>query len=248
MIPTRHSPRIARPESAGKRRCAWRSRRGVTLFEVLLVAAILAVIAGLSMPSVLGRLAENSLKDDASKVRQQLAGCAVKAADSGLVYQFRYEPGGRRYAVLPFERPDAGSAGRSSGSEDEVAGQSSNAAAVHSGMLSTGVRFGGGSGGDPGNAEAVSAGPLPSEWLSLLSDGDTLGDVAWSAPVLFYPNGTATNDRLVLESNRDQRIRVSIRSLTASVTTSSIEAIDRRDLGSISDASSKSSQRSGRSR
>ncbi|GIS63558.1 MAG: hypothetical protein CM1200mP2_57830 [Planctomycetaceae bacterium] len=84
--------------------CGWGPlRRAVTLIEVLLVLSILVSLAALSYPSVDRMLDQLAMDEAVSPVRNHLAGTRFRALDAGLTWQFRIEPGGRRYVAVPYE-------------------------------------------------------------------------------------------------------------------------------------------------
>src|SRR5262245_36799164 len=76
---------------------------GMTLLELLLVLTVLAVLAGLSAPYLQRYLAEQEIRENVSVLRTELSGARVKAADTGLIYQFRAQPDGQWFVVLPYE-------------------------------------------------------------------------------------------------------------------------------------------------
>ena len=69
--------------------------------ELLLVLAILVAVASAVTPTVVTRMSEYRLKQGAEAARFALAATRIHAIDLSSVYQFRYEPGGRRYVALP---------------------------------------------------------------------------------------------------------------------------------------------------
>jgi prepilin-type N-terminal cleavage/methylation domain-containing protein len=169
------------------------SRRGYTLLELTLVLAILLVLAGLAWPGIQRTYRQHQLQTAVEDVRGHLAACRMKAIDTGLVYQFVYETGGRRYYVLPFEADD---------------GSSSAAPPSISGELGETLQF-----EDPEGAAADGV-PLPAVGRSA---GDLLGAGGLSTPILFSPDGTATDASFDVVDDEGQYVRLSVRGLTAAV-------------------------------
>ena len=91
--------RIAADNSKNRRR----SQRGYTLLELLFVLTILVILAALALPRVMGMYESHQLQTAVENVRAHLAASRMRAIDTGLVYQFRYEPNGQRFSVTPFE-------------------------------------------------------------------------------------------------------------------------------------------------
>lgn len=191
--------------SSSRAGCRLRFRRAAprafTLFELLLVLAVLVLVAGLAWPSLARLHAHHQLRQSADLLGVRLSSGRVHAVESGLIYQFRFEPGGRRFLLVPFD-------------EEQVAADDPTARrAVRTvGMLPGQCKFEGGEGfTDKGTA-------IPDEWLSGLPDaGDYLGAL-WSSPVLFYPNGTATQFDVLIRGRGREQVKVSMRALTGAVT------------------------------
>lgn len=196
-----------------------RRHHGYTLLELLIVLAILAVVAGLAWPSV-HRLSETGqLRDAARQLRIQLLETRLDAIESGSVRFFRYQPGGSSYEV-------------SSGSDLDAADQL--------GLMTP---------GDAADDELPSnrdlnddASPqleLPHDVVFLEPDagpaiepaGDLAGDSAdraWSAPIVFYPNGRTLNAHLRLATPR-YAVDLSLRGLTGTVTIGEVQSSETED-------------------
>ena len=188
-------------------KCRTPKRAGVTLLELLLVLAVLLAVAGMSFPSLNSVFKERALRENADAVRELLAQGRLESVDAAIVYQFRYEPGGREFVLIPFERNDA--------SGDEV---DSNVLRVYSGRMDEGILFRIPE-GQTGQGERLS-----SEWFGALPDAGRLADVTWSLPILFFPDGTAIDGRTVVANERGELITLSVRGLTASVSVSEIQS------------------------
>jgi len=68
-------------------------RRAFTLFELLLVLAVLAVIAGMVVPTLSNAMSTRPLRGAADEVRQVLTTARRDAIDAGVPLRFEYEPG-----------------------------------------------------------------------------------------------------------------------------------------------------------
>ncbi|RPI87424.1 MAG: hypothetical protein EHM42_05185, partial [Planctomycetaceae bacterium] len=76
-------------------------RWAFTLFEMLVVLSLIVAAVAISMPHVL-RLADSQrLKQGAELVRIKLTSTRVYAIENGMPYQFRFEPDGQNYCILP---------------------------------------------------------------------------------------------------------------------------------------------------
>jgi hypothetical protein len=186
-------------------------RRGAfTIFEMILVLAVLATIIGLLWPALDNLHTEYRLRQGGALVQARMAGARVHAVDWGVPYQFRYEPGGQRFLVLPFDQQLLSGQSQATGSgrkPPRVAGTLPSAQASF----------------DATGTGASAAQPVPAEWLAGLPDAENFSGVAWSAPILFYPDGSAGTARIVIRDTKSRIVTVSVRALTGSVSVSKIE-------------------------
>jgi len=183
-----------------------RRTRGYTLLEMALALAVLAVLFSISWPVARKIHADSRLKGAVEEVRGKLAGTRIHAIDSGLVYQFRFEPAGRRFLVVPYEQ-DTRTLGQARGNSATV----SQSLHKFSGELPESMTF------RPSNEEIVLE-QVGEEWLSGLVDAAELAGTTWSSPVLFYADGSSIGAEFDVVDAREQAIRFSVRDLTGSVT------------------------------
>ena len=201
-------------------------RAGFTMIEMLLVLGVIAVIIAVAWPNVIRLTGQPRLLESSDKVRSLASSARIHAIESGLVYQFRYEPGGRRFVVIPFERefesvsPDAQGTGASSS-----LGRFSKA----SGLLPEGVSFAAPKlpGTSSGTASASGGQKLSADLFSGLADAAKLEQASWSGPILFQPDGTGTDIAFELVDRRNQRVTVTVRGVTGAVTVSRIHQMEK---------------------
>ena len=155
---------------------------------------------------------------------------------SGLIYQFRYEPGGQRFVVLPFEiDPQQVTPGENGGSATVTTSTTTSAAALEvvSGSLDPTCHFA--SSTDASGMFAASnvttattTERIPEALLALLSNGSELASVSWSPPMLFYPDGTAEDGALSILDEDQRTVTLTLRGLTGTVTVSPMEKGGRK--------------------
>ena len=192
------------------------SRRGFTLFEIVIVLTILLVLAGLSWPSLLRYIRERAIREQAHTVRLELNNARIKAIDHGMSYQFRFEPGGRRYIILPLDAP---STEADSATDSTTVGVTPDAAPVVSGQLAEPCEF------DVPTVrnqvthadQAVFTEKLSEEWLTLLPDANSLRETAWAPAIRFFADGSADDGRITVIDDQDRKIELGVRGLTGSV-------------------------------
>jgi hypothetical protein len=153
----------------------------------MLAVSIVVIIASLASHPVIRTFRDNRLGEAAENVRIVLAGSRL---------QFRYEPGGTHYVRVPWTQSATTSAANSSGGR-------------MSGTLSEGIQFSAG-------GEAAS-GELSPELLSGLPDESELSGLSWSAPVVFFPDGTSTSAFFEITDQYSGAREVTVRDLTGAV-------------------------------
>lgn len=185
-------------------------RRAVTLIEVLLVLSILVALAALSYPSVDRMLDQLAMDEAVSPVRNHLAGTRIRALDAGLTWQFRIEPGGRRYVAVPYEFDEI----------DEIEGDDQEQQAQLellprvSGQLPEGYSF------SPVDEMTAEVEALDERAVAGLTELTKLQETVWAAPLLFYSDGTSRTASFDIVDEKLRSRRLSVRALTGGVTTS----------------------------
>jgi type II secretory pathway pseudopilin PulG len=202
------------------------NRTAFTMLELLLVLGVVVVILAVAWPNVLRLTGQQSLIDSSEKVRALAASARVHAIDSGLVYQFRYEPGGRHFVAVPFEREFESVSPNARGTGTAL-GRFSKA----SGTLPEGVTFAAPTAlNSTGSGSSTTAGlgqKISSAAFSGLPDAGKLENVSWSGPILFQPDGSAGDAAVDLVDRRNQRITMRIRGVTGAVSVSRLHQMER---------------------
>ncbi|MCA9267985.1 MAG: hypothetical protein KDA41_05915 [Planctomycetales bacterium] len=177
------------------------SRPAFTLFELLLVLALLIVIGAIAAPAI-GRFSQTQqLRSSAEVVRGVWARARVQAMKSGRVQAFRFVPNEAYYDVQYWAADDDALEAIDDGGHASVGGQPIKGQTPE---LPEGVKF------------ASVETELDARGQQIAADVED-GDVArarWSAPVLFYADGTTSSAELVLVNRRGTAVRVALRGLT----------------------------------
>lgn len=203
-------------------------RRGYTLMEMLLVQGVIVSLVAMSWPALSGSLDKNRLLAAAKQVRIELLKARLDAIETGVPRQFRYLPGEGRFetrvGLMPIKDDDARSllrsasnAGLNQANPDEAEHSNESASeigAVHTQVLDEGMTFA----------------PIVSTKADDEHNGANLSkpvldqhDECWSAPIVVYPNGRASNARIRLLGPRDFYVDVTLRGLTGSVAISDLQ-------------------------
>ena len=181
---------IARNKSA--------SHSAYTLVEVLLVMMIMVILTSLAASPLMQSWRDQRTGAATEDVRALLAGTRILSLDRDETRQFLYEPGGTHYLRVPQSAPTEESA-------DGTANRGK-----HSDTLPTEITFG----ESAGNAAST----VSSELLNGLSNASELSGVPWSAPILFYSDGTSSDASFEIVDAYGNSRFISVRDLTGGVT------------------------------
>ncbi len=186
----------------------------MTLVEVLLVLILLVVLGSLSAPILEGTLATYRLQRGTDQVLADWAKARTRAIEDGQVYQFRFAPDSNRYRVDRWYADESYQARQENPSEDDLVetndlpdpSEDSNENPWRlKASLAESVQFMEGQ-------QAASGAESERKVTSLASEGAE----DWSAPILFFPDGTTSEASLLLRNNIDRYQRATLRALTGS--------------------------------
>jgi prepilin-type N-terminal cleavage/methylation domain-containing protein len=192
-------------------------RRGFTLIEVLLVLAVVVMLAAFTVPALDRPMAGQRLKQAADRVRTEWIRARLKAMSTGDTYIFRYVPNDCHYSIEVQPGPES---------------------TLDSFAMGGGATLSG-DGTEAGSALAIVERAIPEDCVFVDSEtgldtrADTVADTAlasgpsdaaWSTPIIFYPDGTTSDARLVLRNKYDHEVVLSIRGLTGVVTVGDVVA------------------------
>lgn len=167
---------------------------------MLLVLTVLLGMLALSWPSLSRIQAHHQLRQSAELVQLQMLSARVQALDQGVTYQFCFEPGGRRFVILPFDI-DSGEL---------------QTATASSGTLNAASTFDADHWGTTGR--------IPENLLSRLADAGQLRGISWAGPLLFRPDGTASSSPPVIVRNSPLgAVSLTVEPLTGGVTLAGVE-------------------------
>lgn len=173
------------------------SRSGYTLIEIMLAVMVLTILTSLAASPLMQSWRDQRTGSATEEVRALLAGTRLLALDRDETWQFVYEPGGTNYLRVPLAvAPEV--------SADEKANQGK-----HSDTLPTEVTF--------GESNSGMGATVSSELLNGLANAGELSGVSWSAPVLFYSDGTSSEAKFEIVDEYGNSRTISVRDLTGGV-------------------------------
>lgn len=225
--PRRCNPRIARFsgfDSAAGCRSSCRSTRagrapaGFTLFEVLLVLALLLMVIAVSWPAISRLYAEDHLRESLSTLQLKFGSARIQALERQIAYQFCYEPGGRRFMFIPalFAESTERNSTQSTATIPWIAAEELPEGFRLEGRTLTSVIRTPAKDAAQNQAESKSF-DIPEAWLVDVPNPDRFRGVVWSAPILIRPDGSATAAEFALVDDRKQEYRMLVRSITGTL-------------------------------
>lgn len=190
---------------------------GFTLIEMLLVLALLVTITMMAYPTLARLRLEHQLKQGADMVRVEIAATRLHAMESGMDYQFRYQPGGQHFLAVPADY-------MAIQAQAMAAQQSGNSAppAVYwktHGKFNVKVKFSVVSNNSMPNMPSQ---PLPKEFLTGFANTEELSRVDWAPPLVFKSDGSARDFVVEIENSDGKYVILSVRGITGGTTTSQI--------------------------
>jgi type II secretory pathway pseudopilin PulG len=193
-------------------------RGGFTLFELLVVLALIILIMAMALPSIEGMSPYFKTSAAVDQIRGRWNDARSRAIEEGRPYRFGVKPGESGYRIAP-DTPEfwGGSPGSSSTSNGGNSDDSAAKPLILEEDLPEGVTFNlnGNSGGGGGNNANPANGTNNANGASV--SGNTAG--GYSAVVTFLPDGTASDDvDLQFQATGTRAMGLKIRALTGSIT------------------------------
>lgn len=192
-----------------------RYRDGFTLFELMIVLAIIVAVTAMAAPGMMERVRSGRVQEAAEDVREVLAAARTYAIDTGVDYHFRFEVGGQNVVAIPAEQNV--SIGNSYDSDSETADF-----LYRSGELSKTI-FLRNSVDDRSGSET-----LKSHAFGKLENAGDLASKTWSEPILFRFDGSAEDKTFRVMDEQQRSCDVSVRGLTGAISTSGVFIMEEK--------------------
>ncbi len=185
----------------------------MTLLEILLVLILLVVMGSLAKPALEGTLASFRLQRGTDQVLADWAKARTRAIKNGQIYQFRFTENSNKYRVDPWQANEKTRENKGNQTNDP----SENPWRLEA-SISEAVEFVGGQ-----QAIVETTGSREVKTLKSEKSSD------WSAPILFYPDGTTSEASVLLRNENDRYQRATLRALTGSGRRSSLLTAEEVD-------------------
>jgi prepilin-type N-terminal cleavage/methylation domain-containing protein len=178
-------------------------RPGLTLLEMVVVLALVATAMAVSWPAMQKLSTRQNLAQAAETARIRLLSARIHAIDQGMPYQFRFEPGGSRFCILP---------GDSATEPPLPSGGGTIRLPIAAGKLPGKVQF------DPLQIGTTGGGMILEARFSGLPDARDLAIINWSPPIIFEADGSSDDQTIQLsDPNSDTIYSLTLRGLTGGV-------------------------------
>ena len=185
------------------------SRSGFTLFELIIVLAIIVAVTAMTAPSMMDRVRSGRVQEAAENVREVLAAARTYAIDTGVDYHFRFEIAGQNVVAIPAEQ--SASIGNSYDSNSETA-----EFLYRSGELPKTI-FLRTSHNDRSGSET-----LKIQAFGNLENAGGLASKNWSMPILFRFDGSAEDKTFRVMDEQQRSCDISVRGLTGAISVSGV--------------------------
>jgi len=230
-----------------------RHHGGFSLVELLIVMAVLAAVAGLTLPAMRGPLDKSRLTGAAKQLQAALSKARSLAIREGTAVNFRYEILGDRFVIEREPLPTssaitvlddaAGLSGTPSGLTDatttpETTTPSESTAeyladdgfvtVLREGTLPTGVIF-----GSLAVSESPPAAASAPGTVQPVAEASGVTIRRWSDPVRFHPSGRTADQVIRITGQREFFVDVTLRGLTATASYSAPTRIAPAELAPV---------------
>jgi Tfp pilus assembly protein FimT len=179
-------------------------RRAMTLFEILLVLVLLVIVGSLAAPLFDGSFASLRLRRGADQVQAAWMEARLQAIQTGRTHQFLFQPDSGVYRVEQWQviQDSAGMADLSLAASDPNRSARTDWLPYQA-ELPEEIKF--------VEGDALMLDAANERTVETLNQ---VGGAGWSAPILFFPDGTTSAASVVLRNERRLSQRVTSRALT----------------------------------
>ena len=185
------------------------SRSGFSLFELMIVVAIILAVTAMAAPGMMERVRSGRVKEAAEHVSTMLANARTYAIDTGVDYHFRFELDGHSFVAIPAE-VDV-SIGNSNNSDPETAEFVYSAGEL---PITIFLRY---SQHDKAGGETLKV-----QAFSKLENAGELAGKSWSEPILFRFDGSSESKKFRVMDEEQRSCDVSVRGLTGAISTTGV--------------------------
>lgn len=184
-----------------------KSRRGLTLLELVIVMVILIAVAAWTVPSIQRSFSARKLSRAADLVRSELNKARVRAMRSGDIHAFFYQEQSGIFKVAAFDSTMNEVVNDSFRRQQQRA---ENNSGFDGESLPGGIQFSG--------SEAIDDGRSASAM-------EEMGTARNLRPILFYPDGSSQTARIFLRSLENDVAEIRLRGMTGTSTSALVDRV-----------------------
>lgn len=184
-------------------------RSGFTLFELLLVLAILVIFAAIASIPIKRFLDGQRLHSEAERVRVRWGQTRLTAMKSGRIYVFQFRPSETAYRVKVWASAEDEVETTNPATETGAAPQTTT-----TGTTTTGTNSAVGEWNLPEGLTFGAGQTLDERADVITKTAQEQGLDGWSPPILFYPDGTTSTTRLLVTDAQERMVQLDLRGLT----------------------------------
>jgi Tfp pilus assembly protein FimT len=183
----------------------------LTLLEILLVLALIVIVFAVAVPTLTGSLSHQRLKKSGEVVRAAFSRARVEAMRTGQIQAFHSQAWGNKYDVVSWSMAEDAIEADVPAAADVPATSAGGWGLMNAQTAETlpdGIVF-------VGQTEIVDerTETIAAEAVDTAATASRY-DTPWSPPILFYPDGTTSDARVVLRNERGWIVAVELRGLT----------------------------------
>jgi Tfp pilus assembly protein FimT len=190
---------------------------------MVLVLALLVAIGAIAWPAINGAFSGARLRSAADRIRTAWSEARLEAMRTGTIHEFRYQESARKYRVRAWTAETLGAVDAASPqaslTQDPLEPQGDFEAAFSQDTLPDDITF------ELGTQNIDQRATLTAQAAGANVGAETM----FSAPILFYPDGTTTDAVLHLKNKDNRYIRLALRGLTGISRTSRLLTLDELD-------------------
>lgn len=177
-------------------------RRGESLAEMVVVMSVIVGMASMSWPTIRNSLSKSQLQSAAKQVSADMSKARLTAIQTGVPQEFRFQPDQNAYEIAPRIEGTLNAAAKGMVTDADVEAEDESAGHRE---LSEGLKF-----------ILADSHSQESEETVLASAGE------WSDPIIFYPNGRASQASFRLEGDQGMRVEIRLNGMTGTTKLGSI--------------------------
>ena len=189
-------------------------RRGESLVEMVVVMSVIAGLASMSWPTVRNSMNKSRLQSAAKQVSADLSKARLLAIETGVAQEFRYQPEQSCYEIAPRATSDMEQQSVTVSESAEIDEESENPSEIHRELMD-GFKF------VLHDQQQVP----PRETVIASADSE------WSKPIVFFPNGRASQATVELEGDQGMRVEILLNGMTGTTKLGTLHKMESQTAG-----------------